>query len=338
MEATIRVRTLVNYAVAMLAAAVATLVVMWAMSADAAPGDADTTFVPITPCRLIDTRAASRIGAFPTFGPEQTRTLQAHGTNGQCTLPTQAVALSLNITALDATTNTFITAWPNGTRPNSSSLNPQPGVRAFNAVTVKLDSGEFRLFNKAGGVDLIVDVNGYYTKSSLRDIADRLAELEAKTAAMSTTTLDGQPVVRFTGVNVQVVSGSGATEGTANGRGNLIVGYHESDDTPEDRSGSHNLIVGSGHSYAGYGGLVAGFDNYVAGKFNSVTGGTQNTAFFDFSSVTGGRSNLAFSEGATVSGGTSNSALGTYSTVSGGSARTASDNYSWRAGTYTSPN
>lgn len=337
MEATIRVRTLVNYAVAMLAAAVVTLVVMWAMSADAAPGDTDTTFVPITPCRLVDTRVVSRVGSIPTFGPEQTRTLQAHGTNGQCTLPTQAVALSLNITALDATTNTFITAWPNGTRPNSSSLNPQPGVRAFNAVTVKLDAGAFRLFNKAGIIDLIVDVNGYYTKSSLRDIADRLAELEAKTASMSTTTVDGQPVVRFSGVNVQVVSGSGATGGVPNGTGNLIVGYGETYGTPKERTGSHNLVVGPAHSYVGYGGFVAGFDNTVYGAFNSVTGGYGNVALSDYASVTGGFSNLAYVTGSTVSGGNSNSAYGIYSTVSGGSGQVTTLDNSWKGGTYSSP-
>src|SRR4051812_43116612 len=35
----------------------------------------------------------------------------------------------------------------------------------------------------------------------------------------------GRPTIRFTGVNVQVVSGSGATDGAVNGAGNLVVGY-----------------------------------------------------------------------------------------------------------------
>src|SRR3712207_9039769 len=41
------------------------------------------------------------------------------------------------------------------------------------------------------------------------------------------TGVGGKPTIRFSGVNVQVVSGSGATEGTVNGVGNLVVGYKD---------------------------------------------------------------------------------------------------------------
>lgn len=44
--------------------------------------------------------------------------------------------------------------------------------------------------------------------------------------------------VEFSGVNVQVVSGSGSTDGAINGRGNLIVGH---DEGPGSKTGSHNL-------------------------------------------------------------------------------------------------
>src|SRR2546427_4427760 len=37
----------------------------------------------------------------------------------------------------------------------------------------------------------------------------------------------GKPTVRFSGVNVQIVSGSGSTSGAVNGEGNLIIGYAE---------------------------------------------------------------------------------------------------------------
>ena len=33
--------------------------------------------------------------------------------------------------------------------------------------------------------------------------------------------------LRFTGINVQIVSGSGTTDGPVNGKGNLIIGYNE---------------------------------------------------------------------------------------------------------------
>ena len=78
------------------------------------------------------------------------------------------------------------------------------------------------------------------------DIAQRLAALEAKVTALETElaaikssqvmalnsylTVDAaQHRVRFTGVNLQLVNGTGKTD-TTNGRGNLILGY----DLPRD--------------------------------------------------------------------------------------------------------
>ena len=39
---------------------------------------------------------------------------------------------------------------------------------------------------------------------------------------------DGEMTTRFSGENVQVVNGTGQTDGPSNGTGNLIVGYNES--------------------------------------------------------------------------------------------------------------
>jgi hypothetical protein len=118
--------------------------------------------------------------------------------------------------------------------------------------------------------------------------------------------------LQFTGINVQIVSGSGATDGAVNGKGNLIVGYDEpgrctghfisptlcktNADCPvfgacADRgpkTGSHNVIVGAPNSYSAYGGVVAGERNAISGPFASVTGGTDNTASGEAASVSGG--------------------------------------------------
>jgi hypothetical protein len=150
--------------------------------ADAAPGDSDATLVPITPCRLVDTRPApNRIGPNGAFGIGDTKTIAARGSKGQCTLPSDAVALSLNVTAVGATAPTFLTVWPGGPLPTASSLNPFPGEPPTpNAVAVQLSAGgTFNIYNLAGTVNVIVDVNGYYTKSSLQQISQRLTALEA---------------------------------------------------------------------------------------------------------------------------------------------------------------
>jgi hypothetical protein len=125
-----------------------------------------TVFVPITPCRIIDTRPAFQVGPRATpLGPNQTYTVSAHGTNGRCTIPADAVALSLNVTAVGATLPTFLTIWAAGqARPDSSSLNPAPGQPPTpNAVATDLSgAGQFSIYNLQGNVHVLADVNGYY--------------------------------------------------------------------------------------------------------------------------------------------------------------------------------
>ena len=237
MSVTISYRSLVTF-VAGVTAAVVAVFVLQGLSVDAAAGDSDATFVAMTPCRLIDTRpGGDRVGTHSKFGASETKTVAARGKNGKCMVPSVAVGLSLNVTAVGATAPSFLTIWPDGTLPKASSLNPGPGQPPIpNAVTTTLSgSGSFKMFNKAGSVDVIVDVNGYYTKSSLKDldqrlvvleagsgtdltVLDRISALEAEnaalkelTASMSLETVDGKNTVQFSGVNVQVVSGSGST-------------------------------------------------------------------------------------------------------------------------------
>ena len=93
---TIRVRSAVWFVTGSALALVAALLVMQAWSASAAPGDSDSTFVPITTCRLMDTRPPTdRVGLLDDWGPTETKTVQSTGTNGNCTVPTDAVGLSL---------------------------------------------------------------------------------------------------------------------------------------------------------------------------------------------------------------------------------------------------
>lgn len=323
----ISVRSAVWMATGAVLALVSSLLITQAWSASAAPGDDDATFVPITACRLVDTRPAPlRVGTFGAFGIDDTKTIQARGTNGDCTIPSDAVGVSLNVTAVDASQATFLTIWPDGTKPTASSLNPTPGQPPTpNAVTTLLSSpGAFKVFNRFGTVEVIIDVNGYYTKTSLEELADDnaalqsdvtalqsdVADLEALLASMSLETVDGQRTVRFTDVNVQIVDGSGNTFGDVNGRGNLIVGYNEN--LSDTRTGSHNLVVGDRHSYSSYGGLVAGTNNTISGEWSSVSGGAGNTASGLYSSVSGGGVNTAGGDASSVSGGVSGSAPGTW--------------------------
>lgn len=184
MSVTISLRTSGTFA-AGVAVAVIAAVVFHAFRADAAPGDTDSTFVTMTPCRLIDTRSGEfHVGPHETFGSADTKTIAARGDHGDCTIPSDAVGLSLNVTALGATAPSFLTIWPDGERPEASSLNPVPGQPPIpNAVTTTLSgAGSFDVFNLDGAVDVIIDVNGYHTKASLQDLDSRLSAVEAGVA------------------------------------------------------------------------------------------------------------------------------------------------------------
>ena len=183
---TLRVRSIVWFVTGVLLTTTATLMFANAWRVDAAPGDDDATFVSITPCRLADTRPApARVATAGSLGVADTQTFGVHGSNGECTIPTEAVAVSLNVTALGATQQSFLTFWPDGAQPLASSLNPAPGEPPTpNAVTVDLSAaGGFNVYNDVGSVNVVIDVNGYYIQGSLTDLATRVATLETATAA-----------------------------------------------------------------------------------------------------------------------------------------------------------
>ncbi len=155
----------------------------------------------------------------------------------------------------------------------------------------------------------------YYDKAYVNALEARIAALEDLLQHFSR---NGNEII-VTGANLNILSGSGATDAIPNGLGNLVVGYNElRGDLTDDRTGSHNLVVGSGLSHSSYGGIVAGSYNTISGRFASVTGGEFNEASGDFASVTSGYYNTASGSYASVSGGGDNTAAGTKSSVSGG--------------------
>ena len=76
-------------------------------------------------------------------------------------------ALVVNVTAVNATTGTFVTVYPgpaNAALPTASDLNLQGGQTVPNLVFVGVGAdGSINLFNDLGNVNLIVDVLGYYS-------------------------------------------------------------------------------------------------------------------------------------------------------------------------------
>jgi hypothetical protein len=133
----------------------------------------------------------------------------------------------------------------------------------------------------------------------------------------------GLPEVRITGANLRLVNGLRATA-TTNGLGNLLVGYNEPRQGANVETGSHNVVVGQGHNFSSFGGLVVGRQNEISGAFAAVSGGFDNTASGASTAVSGGIFNRARGTSAAVSGGFDNTASANATSVCGGQGNTAS--------------
>ena len=114
------------------------------------------------PTRVLDTR-------YGTGAPKQkvgaggVVRLKVAGANG---VPATGVtAVTLNLTGTDATADTWVAAYPDGSPvPVASTLNLGPGQTDPNLVTVQVGAdGYVDLYNRAGSVDLIADMDGYYS-------------------------------------------------------------------------------------------------------------------------------------------------------------------------------
>lgn len=114
-------------------------------------------YVPTAALRVMDTRTDE---GGPTFGAEESRRLSL-----MSMVPRGAIAVELNITALDATDTTHLTVWPAGrVRPYTSNLIVGEGDVRSNTAIVEL--GRFYsvdMYNESGDVDVIVDVIGWFT-------------------------------------------------------------------------------------------------------------------------------------------------------------------------------
>src|SRR5271168_5055754 len=126
-------------------------------------------FIPVTPCRVVDTRNPSG----PFGGPEL-----AAGTsrefdipNSSCGIPSTAVAYSLNVTVVPNASLNYLTLWPSGeTQPNVSTLNSDGRVKANAAITPAGTNGGVSVY-VSNPTNVILDIDGYFepagTSSSL---------------------------------------------------------------------------------------------------------------------------------------------------------------------------
>ena len=124
------------------------------------------TYTSVAPSRLLDTRNGTGVPVGPV-GAGGTLDLQIEGAGS---LPASGIdSVVLNVTAVNATKGTYVSVFPTGfaNGPLSSSLNVSPNRAVANLVISKVAAGgDVTLYNSVGSVDLLADVQGYYTSGA----------------------------------------------------------------------------------------------------------------------------------------------------------------------------
>ena len=119
-----------------------------------------TAFTPLTPVRLLDTRAANGVPTRAMVAGGATTTVTLAGRGG---VPADAKAVAMTLTTTGVTRGGYVTAWSGvGGRPLVSDVNTWNGHTVANLVVVQLDSGSMSLFNAGGSLHLVGDVLGYW--------------------------------------------------------------------------------------------------------------------------------------------------------------------------------
>ena len=125
-----------------------------------------STFVPVTPTRVGDTRDGTggvAVGPLPAQGVLRVRIA------GVGPVPPAGVtAVVANVTAAEATQAHYFTVYPSGTpKPATSNVNGGPGRAVPNLVTVGVGrDGCIDVFNSHGTAHCLVDVFGYCTSDA----------------------------------------------------------------------------------------------------------------------------------------------------------------------------
>jgi len=120
-------------------------------------------YKPVTPIRVLDTRKPIGVPKIAKVAAGGTVKLKLTGVDG---VPAGAAAVTLNVTVTNASSGGYVTAYPDGVaKPNASNVNFTQGQTVANLVTVKLGSdGIVDLTNSGNGsIDLVADLQGYYT-------------------------------------------------------------------------------------------------------------------------------------------------------------------------------
>jgi hypothetical protein len=207
----------------------------------AASGGGGTTFEPLTPARILDTRSgvgatAGKVGKIDGTGAALE--LAVAGKGG---LPASGIgAVALNVTVVEGQANDFggyVTVYPCGTRPDASNLNFVSGQTIPNSVIAPVSATGTVCFYVYGSAHLLADVSGYLpsgftpltparildTRSGVGATAGKVGKIDGTGAALELAVAGkgGLPASGLDAVALNVT----VVEGQANDFGGFVTVY-----------------------------------------------------------------------------------------------------------------
>jgi hypothetical protein len=294
------------------------------------PGGVTTdvlVFVPITPCRLADTRPSQPYPALGTtpLAPLTPRTLTIAGSCGvESTgfLFPGPEAFSLNVTAVPPSGNTggYLLVYPNPITPiplvASLTWNPGASFQSNAVISAASSNGSVNVVANAT-TDVVIDINGYYAAPSddKGDTALGTYALNSDTSGTDNTAFGYAALGLNTSGADNTAFGVQALGANTNGTGNTAVGY----DAMESTNGANTSGAGLSNTAVGSQALeanVLGTGNTALGALAMQNGsGDYNTAigYQAGAAPTGGNNVLiGFQAGFNASTGSYNIIIGNY--------------------------
>ena len=191
-------------------------------------------YVPITPVRVLDTRAGTPI-TNTTLKVVVEGSINLPSGSTEVVVPVDASAVALNFTVTEGQKNGqygFVTAFPctsdTDTPPNASSLNFESNVDIANAMNVTTSANGSICLYVYGTADLIVDIAGYYIDHNHDDRYYTETEVDTALTSKADITSLMAPIVPSLPVTIDSTGSVGAHTSTAIGtNGNPIISYYD---------------------------------------------------------------------------------------------------------------
>jgi hypothetical protein len=152
---------------------------------NASQNDQSSTFVPVTPTRILDTRSSIKIGDLTdgsTTELQVTGSIKTSANETKVVVPTGSTAVSANVTVVAGETGRYdgyVTIYPcDVKRPDASSLNFVNAQTIPNAVSVPLSANGKVCIFVYGKAHILFDVVGYYSTTSISDLNASIIQMQ----------------------------------------------------------------------------------------------------------------------------------------------------------------